>query len=514
MSTLSSSTQAAAKKTGPCPSEVLKEKNVNEVVGIAPYDLDAVGVVENTEEWVVQGKKNQSLAAIPEDPKYLQFTAEDVVEELNYWKSAVYCRWKLLMGLSEGYGLISPLISWTEKVEFTKDNVKTVLVWVRLMDLPLKFWGKCLPRISELAGKYIRSDVPTMEKTRLGFALVLLEVPFGAKVVDSVKFLDEEGQIVKIRVECEWRPILCTECGGVGHEGSKCRKPKPKGPSQPQPAPQKWVPKKVTHVRQKAPTTEPGPSVVLVTDTHAGITLVTTPEEVQHKLQVTWPPITFSRQEIIKAGKNQSALSQYTFQDALNNATPKVGISNALPNVSPRVGVGTSGSVLLPTRSNVGLFGLLETKVKPLSLNSVRLNMCDGWSLSTNTSYHSGGRIWVLWNPSVFHVQFLYYSAQLIHMEVVEVCTQFHFYYSMVYAFNDTADMKSLWADLNGIASTVQGPWMICGDFNCVLSPAERLGGHTTEEEMSDFQDCLDQCQLFDSPAAGSFYTWNNKQDP
>ncbi|XP_074301387.1 uncharacterized protein LOC141632772 [Silene latifolia] len=131
--------------------------------------------------------------------------------------------------------------------------------------------------------------------------------------------------------------------------------------------------------------------------------------------------------------------------------------------------------------------------------------MCDGWSLSTNTSYHPGGRIWVLWNPTIFHVQFMYYTAQLIHMEIIEISTQFYFYCTMVYAFNDTGERKDLWTTLNGISSTIRGPWMLCGDFNCVLCPAERLGGHTTEKEISDFQDYLDHCQLFDSPAAGIF---------
>ncbi|XP_074282633.1 uncharacterized protein LOC141607172 [Silene latifolia] len=31
---------------------------------------------------------------------------------------------------------------------------------------------------------------------------------------------------------------------------------------------------------------------------------------------------------------------------------------------------------------------------------------------------------------------------------------------------------------------------------------------------MEDFQACLDYCHLLDSPTVGSFYTWNNKQDP
>ncbi|XP_074266666.1 uncharacterized protein LOC141589945 [Silene latifolia] len=162
----------------------------------------------------------------------------------------------------------------------------------------------------------------------------------------------------------------------------------------------------------------------------------------------------------------------------------------------------------------VGLFGLLETKVKPLSLNSVRINVCDGWSLSTNTSYHPGGRVWVLWNPSLFYVHFVHYSAQSIHMKVTEISSKFNFFCTMVYAFNDTTDTKSLWHDLCSFADSIHDPWILCGDFNCVLKSSERLGGLSSDEEMKDFHDCLDYCQMMDSPAAGSYYTWNNNQEP
>ncbi|XP_074266335.1 uncharacterized protein LOC141588810 [Silene latifolia] len=51
------------------------------------------------------------------------------------------------------------------------------------------------------------------------------------------------------------------------------------------------------------------------------------------------------------------------------------------------------------------------------------------------------------------------------------------------------------------------------GDFNCVLSHSERLGGSSTDAEIDEFQSCLDACGLIDSPAQGAYYTWNNKQD-
>ncbi|XP_074313830.1 uncharacterized protein LOC141649026 [Silene latifolia] len=140
--------------------------------------------------------------------------------------------------------------------------------------------------------------------------------------------------------------------------------------------------------------------------------------------------------------------------------------------------------------------------------------MCDGWSVSTNTFCHPGGQVWVLWKPNVFSINFVHYSAQAIHMEVTEISTGSHFFCTMIYAFNDITERKVLWKDLMFFADSINGPWMLCGDFNCVLSPTERLGGNTTIEEMADFQACVDYCALMDCPAVGSFYAWNNKQDP
>ncbi|XP_074301287.1 uncharacterized protein LOC141632661 [Silene latifolia] len=99
-------------------------------------------------------------------------------------------------------------------------------------------------------------------------------------------------------------------------------------------------------------------------------------------------------------------------------------------------------------------------------------------------------------------------------MKITEINTAFQFHCTMVYAFNDTIARKDLWSDVSTYSANITGPWLLCGDCNCVLTPTEILGGQTTIEEMEDFQACVDHCALLDSPATGSFYTWNKKQDP
>ncbi|XP_074305104.1 uncharacterized protein LOC141640042 [Silene latifolia] len=135
--------------------------------------------------------------------------------------------------------------------------------------------------------------------------------------------------------------------------------------------------------------------------------------------------------------------------------------------------------------NKVGLFGLQETKVKVLSLNSIKGILMDGWSLSTNNIWHKGGRIWVLWDPTIVQVDFCDYSAQCNNMRVTELATD-----------------RPCGSNWKSFAATGSDPWIVCGDFNCVLS-------HTDE-----FQQCLTRCGLVDSPAIGSLFTWNNKQEP
>ncbi|XP_074276997.1 uncharacterized protein LOC141600652 [Silene latifolia] len=515
---------------GPQSSEVQKTVNVNQLVGLAPYDLDAIAPEESS-SWMVQGKRRKGkspLVSIPEEPEdLLSFTAEDVKDELAYWKNSVYgfvlganppvevvegflkrlwskfpmdkvsfcpngvflVRFKSAAAkdqvLRQGHFLFDnkPLIvrPWSEEVELVKTDVKDVPVWIRIHSLPLKFWGKCLPKIAGLMGTYIRSDDATKEKTRLGFARVMIDVPFGKPIPETVKFLDEDGNIVSLKVEFEWKPIACTKCKGIGHSANSCRKEgvEKKKVSSQKVERKQWRPKQAKQPAGKQPV-----PVVRNGKYH----MITTPAR---------NIIRLSRQEIVEAGLSSMKFGSHSFMDSLNNVTPTVGI-------------GTNGSALPPPG---GLFGLLETKVKPLALNSVRNNLCANWCVSTNSQYHRGGRVWILWNPSMFAVNFLEYNAQFIHMEVVDLGTGRQFHLTMVYAFNELLERKLLWQKLCSFQKQIHGAWVICGDFNTVLVPSERLGGNSSIEEMEDFKNCVDECEVADCPASGSYYTWNNKQE-
>ncbi|XP_074315537.1 uncharacterized protein LOC141651735 [Silene latifolia] len=162
--------------------------------------------------------------------------------------------------------------------------------------------------------------------------------------------------------------------------------------------------------------------------------------------------------------------------------------------------------------NNVGLFGLLETKVKFNNVHRIVNNIFSDWSVSTNNSKHPGGRVWVIWKPHMFEVHFIKYDAQFIHLHVTNKFNHMKFFYTIIYAFNRIGERESLWLNLRNLAQQIHGPWAIGGDFNCVVQANERLGGMVSNAEAEPFSDCLQDCGLLDIVASGSFYTWNNKQ--
>ena len=154
--------------------------------------------------------------------------------------------------------------------------------------------------------------------------------------------------------------------------------------------------------------------------------------------------------------------------------------------------------------------GLLEHEVKITKLDDLYQRMFANWCFSCNNSYHKGDRILVAWNPICFHINIIAASSQFMHCYIKPVSGMCDFYCSFIYVFNDNSSRKNLWVDLKALAT--QDPWLICGDFNCVMDAEEYIGVIVTQAEMVDILDCMQECQMHDIKSTGSLYTWNNKQ--
>lgn len=144
----------------------------------------------------------------------------------------------------------------------------------------------------------------------------------------------------------------------------------------------------------------------------------------------------------------------------------------------------------------VSLFGLLETKIKMNNAQKVALNLCNGWFLTNNLGAHPGGRIWIVWKPAIMQVQIEFVSAQVIHCAVMYSGNGAKFYVTFVYGFNDPTIKRPLWQEVRDIKSSINGPWALMGDFNCVLNKEDRIGRQVTMAEIREFRECIAECGL------------------
>lgn len=81
---------------------------------------------------------------------------------------------------------------------------------------------------------------------------------------------------------------------------------------------------------------------------------------------------------------------------------------------------------------------------------------------------------------------------------------------SGIYASPRFVECFDLWNNLIETAHILQRPWFYLGDFNELLSSADKKRGNPINRTRTSlFRDCLDQCNLLDLGFAGSKFTWS-----
>ncbi|CAL1380146.1 unnamed protein product [Linum trigynum] len=93
-----------------------------------------------------------------------------------------------------------------------------MVVWIQFLGLPVHFYHKeLLFNLSNLIGRSIKLDFHTQHQHRAKFARMTVEVDLSRLLVPIIR-LDGCWQ----KVEYENLPIVCFECGRVGHTNLSC----------------------------------------------------------------------------------------------------------------------------------------------------------------------------------------------------------------------------------------------------------------------------------------------------
>ncbi|XP_026399720.1 uncharacterized protein LOC113295603 [Papaver somniferum] len=152
------------------------------------------------------------------------------------------------------------------------------------------------------------------------------------------------------------------------------------------------------------------------------------------------------------------------------------------------------------------IIGISEPRVS-FSSRSMRRFKIEGFhnSIIHNSTDSSVGNLWVMWSLNLSEPAVLNMSRQAIFISVDGV------YISLVHASSVQTTRTNLWQQLN--MGSQQVPWLVLGDFNCVLRNEEKKGGATPRiSVVNEFSDWIDDNSIFEAEALGCKFTWCNRQ--
>ncbi|XP_026448250.1 uncharacterized protein LOC113348618 [Papaver somniferum] len=148
------------------------------------------------------------------------------------------------------------------------------------------------------------------------------------------------------------------------------------------------------------------------------------------------------------------------------------------------------------------VFGLAEPKVA-CSANFGRRLISEGYS-SFIINNSGIANLWVCYMDGL-HVSVVNSSKQAITIAADGV------YISFVHASYIQTTRRRLWQQL--VMQDSITPWLVIGDFNCILHLNEKKGGlEIRSSVIDDFSDWMDDNNLFESDSLGSKFTWCNRQ--
>ena len=81
-----------------------------------------------------------------------------------------------------------------------------------------------LSKLGCTLGIPIKTDKHTMEKTRLTYASLLIDIPIKGELPSFIDFINDQDVGVRVQLEYYRKPIKCQHCRMYGHNEEDCIK--------------------------------------------------------------------------------------------------------------------------------------------------------------------------------------------------------------------------------------------------------------------------------------------------
>ncbi|KAG5577887.1 hypothetical protein H5410_058021 [Solanum commersonii] len=125
-----------------------------------------------------------------------------------------------------------------------------------------------------------------------------------------------------------------------------------------------------------------------------------------------------------------------------------------------------------------------------------------------NAKVNQSAKIWIFWSDKCEEENYKDTLKQLT-IKFKLRGTSDRFMVTTIYARCSALERQELWEDLKDIAYNSHIPWIVRGDFNVILDESKKLGGlPITQNEITDFAQCVSTCALTEIKFTGSSYTW------
>ncbi|XP_020702249.1 uncharacterized protein LOC110113881 [Dendrobium catenatum] len=171
------------------------------------------------------------------------------------------------------------LQKWSPKFQPKRDELSSIPIWVKIVDLPLALWTpKGISTIASYIGIPLSVDNLTAKRARLTFARVCVSVSKDSTLPDEIP-INIEGMDIQLKVIYDWKPSRCEGCGFMVHTYSSCKSnPNPNPVVFPPPKPRNRGRSTSRNPRPRAPaSTEIPPSPPRVILERKNVTVETLP---------------------------------------------------------------------------------------------------------------------------------------------------------------------------------------------------------------------------------------------
>ncbi|KAI8550741.1 hypothetical protein RHMOL_Rhmol06G0131700 [Rhododendron molle] len=102
---------------------------------------------------------------------------------------------------------------WHPHLKLEKEQLSNTPLWVHFFNVPLELWtGPGLSYVASSVGRPLYANQLTESGQRLSFAKICVEVDCSSPLPSSFDLKHANGDMVEIRVQYPWKPMMCSDC--------------------------------------------------------------------------------------------------------------------------------------------------------------------------------------------------------------------------------------------------------------------------------------------------------------